>query len=73
MSRDFGTIIEVGTAGVGDVNGDGEVSLADVTALVALVLDEPMPPDYSGRADVNGDGETSVADVTNLTTLILQQ
>ena len=71
--RDFGTIIEVGTAGVGDVNGDGEVSLADVTALVALVLDEPMPPDYSGRADVNGDGETSVADVTNLTTLIMQQ
>ncbi|MBR1552218.1 MAG: leucine-rich repeat protein [Muribaculaceae bacterium] len=71
--RDFGAIIELGTAGVGDVNGDGEVSLADVTALVALVLGEQMPPDYIGRADVNGDGEASVADVTNLTTLVMQQ
>ena len=53
---------------VGDVNGDGEVSIADVTALVDLVMRDAANP----RSDVNGDGETSVADVTTLVSLLMQ-
>ena len=52
---------------VGDVNGDGEVGIPDVTALVALVLDLSS----NERSDVNGDGETGIADLTALVALLL--
>ena len=54
---------------VGDVNGDGEVSVADVTSLVALLMDQSQ----NARSDVNDDGETSVADLTALVNILLRQ
>ena len=51
----------------GDVNGDGEVSVADVTALVDLIINQQA----NERSDVNGDGETSIADVTTLVGLLM--
>ena len=49
---------------VGDVNGDGQVSIADVTSLIDYLLgDGNINID---AADVNGDGEISIADVTAL-------
>ena len=51
----------------GDVNADGELSVADVTALVALVVAH----ESTERSDVNADGETSVADVTTLVQLLM--
>ena len=53
----------------GDVNGDGEVSIADVTALVTLV----MSSSSNENSDINGDGETSIADVTTLVNMIMEQ
>ncbi len=53
----------------GDVNGDGIVSGADVTALYNNLLDEIVP---AGDADVNGDGVVSGADVTALYNILLQ-
>ena len=53
----------------GDVNGDGEVSIADVTTLVNLVLNQSS----NGTSDVNGDGETGVADVTMLVSILMNQ
>lgn len=54
----------------GDVNGDGEVSIADVTALVNIILGKGG--NYSrDAADVNGDGSVTVADVTALVNIIL--
>ncbi len=52
---------------LGDVNGDGELSVADITSLVALILDD----DSNERSDINGDGETSVADVTRLVQMVV--
>ena len=52
----------------GDVNGDGEVNIADVNALIDLIL--------AGRttdpADVNHDGEVNIADITAVIDLILK-
>ena len=52
----------------GDVNGDGEVNIADVNAVIDLIL--------SGRTskpgDVNGDGEVNIADVNALIAIILR-
>ncbi|MBP5561767.1 MAG: dockerin type I repeat-containing protein, partial [Muribaculaceae bacterium] len=52
----------------GDVNGDGVVSGADVTALYNVLLDDATP---NGDADVNGDGVVSGADVTALYNILL--
>ena len=51
----------------GDVNGDGEVSIADITALVNLLLES----DSNERSDVNEDGETNIADLTVLINILL--
>jgi len=53
----------------GDVNGDGLVSGADVTALYGNLLDGTQ---VLGNADVNGDNVISGADVTALYDLLLQ-
>ena len=55
----------------GDVNGDGEVGIADVNALIALILDPGGDEAPGWRADVNGDGEVNVADINAVIALIL--
>lgn len=52
----------------GDVNGDGIVSGADVTALYNVLLDDAI---VAGDADVNGDGVVSGSDVTALYNILL--
>ncbi len=58
----------------GDVNGDGNLTIADVTALVNVILgkDNISPYLYDhDAADVNGDGSVNIADVTTIVNLIL--
>lgn len=61
---------------LGDVNRDGQVTIADVTALVEIILgkDSTLPYKYDHvAADVNEDGQVTIADVTALVNLILEQ
>ena len=53
----------------GDVNGDGEVNIADVNALIAQILSGQT----SAAADVNGDGEVNIADVNAVIDIILSK
>ena len=54
---------------LGDVNDDGTINVADVTALIQIVLNStPVSLDV---ADVNGDGSVNVADVTALINHVL--
>lgn len=53
---------------IGDVNKDGIVSIADVTALVNIILGRGFDPE---NADVNADGAITIADVTALVNIIL--
>ena len=58
----------------GDINYDGLISIADVTALVNIILgkDNSKPYQYNhDAADVNTDGTISIADVTALVNMIL--
>ena len=55
----------------GDVNGDREVNIGDVTALTGILLGGDADDLTRQRADVNGDGEISVADINSLIDLIL--
>lgn len=51
----------------GDVNGDGEVNIADVNAIIDVIL-TGVP---NAGADVNRDGETNIADVNVVIDIIL--
>lgn len=51
----------------GDVNGDGEINIADINAVIDMILSGTA----SDRGDVNGDGETNIADVNALIDFIL--
>ena len=60
---------------IGDVNKDGKVSIADVTALISALLSDTMDVEtdnYSpAAANVNGDDKISIADVTALISYLL--
>ena len=52
----------------GDVNGDGEVNISDISSIIDLIL--------SGRVtdmgDVNGDGEINISDINAVIDIILK-
>ena len=54
--------------GTGDINGDGNISVGDVTMLIGMVLGGG---NSSPAADVNGDGSITVSDVTALISMVL--
>ena len=59
-----------------DINQDGILSVADVTALVEILLDKDdlSPYEYDhDAADVNSDETITIADVTALTNLLLEK
>ena len=60
-------IISRGGNKPGDVNGDGEINIADVNAVIDMILSGSG--DMSG--DVNGDKEVNIADVNALIDMIL--
>jgi len=54
----------------GDINGDSEVNISDVTALVDYILGKATSYDAS-VCDVNADNEVNISDVTSLVDIIL--
>ena len=57
---------------LGDVNSDGEVNVADVTALISIILNGNIDDAIRAIADINQDGEVNVGDVTSLINLVLR-
>ena len=53
----------------GDVNGDGNVTSADVTAIYNLLLNNDDSAIVNG--DQNGDGDITAADVTSVYNFLL--
>ena len=49
------------------MNGDGEVNIADVNAIIDCILTGTVNP----RGDVNGDTEVNIADVNAVIDIIL--
>ena len=59
---------------IGDVNRDGLVNIADVTALVNIILGKDLVEPYiydHDAADVNQDTRINITDVTGLVNIIL--
>ena len=57
----------------GDVNGDGEVTIADINTLIDIILNDGIGSDEETliRADVNMDGEINVADINAVIAILL--
>ena len=62
----------------GDVNGDGEITIADANGVIDIVVmggnpSHPRVPSGSSKdpADLNGDGEVNIADVNAIIDLIV--
>ena len=55
----------------GDVNGDGEVNIADINALISIILGHVYDDDFMRRADVNEDSEINISDINAVLTIIM--
>ena len=53
----------------GDVNGDGVVDVADISA----ILSQMAETQWYDKADVNGDGTTDVADISTVLTIMSEK
>ena len=51
----------------GEVNGDGEVDVRDITELIDIIMNSGANP----RADINNDTEIDVRDITALIDIIM--
>ena len=55
---------------VGDVNGDGQVGIADIVAVTNVMAGTASDEAVRQRADVNGDGQVGIADIVAITTIM---
>ena len=64
----MGAVNHAATPMKGDINGDGSLSVNDVTLLVVIILQNK---EAGSTADMNGDGEVNITDVSLLISAIL--
>ena len=64
----FGLILGLDFSNACDVNGDGEVNIADVNALIDVILSSGV---NAPGCDPNADGEVNIADVNTVIDAIL--
>lgn len=57
----------------GDVNGDGDIDIVDVTSTIGYVIHQ-VPADFIFKAaDVNNDGTVDIVDVTSIIDMIINK
>ncbi len=57
----------------GDVNQDGSVDVADISAVITVMATATPGASAPGLADVNGDGTVDVADISNIITIMAEK
>jgi len=66
----FGSIVEISNA-LGDVDGDGNVTIGDVTNLIDKLLGGGVSVADYAAADVDSDGNITIGDVTRIIDMLL--
>ena len=62
---------ETPTVVPGDVNMDGEVNIADVNAVISVIMGTFTDPNILWESDVDGNGEINIGDVNAIINIIL--
>ena len=62
----FANIEGMNIMGNGDVNGDGQLTIGDITALIDMLLNTQAGNGNPINSDVNGDGNITIGDITVL-------
>ena len=55
----------------GDVNGDGDVDIADAVCIVNYVVSKPNTNFNAEAADANGDGDIDIADAVHIVNIVV--
>jgi hypothetical protein len=74
MNNLYGIEVRYAKILIGDVNRDGKITIADVTALVDIILGKDSTEPYRfdhDAADVTQDSKITIADVPALVNIIL--
>ena len=69
--KNFTHIVEIESTVIGDANGDGNLTVADMTAIAHYVLGHTLEGFSETAADANQDGQVNVADYTAVAHLLL--
>ena len=70
--KEFFHIVAIGEQAVaGDVDGDGQVGISDVTALIDYLLIGSVSSESDPTVDIDGDGKIGISDVTALIDYLL--
>ena len=67
----FVNVVGIPGSGPGDLNGDGRVSIGDVSSLVDALLGGDLDVLNNPYADINGDGKVTIADVAAIINALL--
>ena len=72
-SDDALTLSGTVTSAAGDVNGDGQITIADANIIISIILNGTGSADEAtlARADANGDGQLTIADANTVISIIL--
>ncbi len=68
--KDFGTIVAIDDITLGDLTGDGKVSITDIVMIVDVIAGDITDANQVAAADVNGDGKVSITDCSAAVDLI---
>jgi len=66
--KDFKEIIEISDAEDGDIDGDGEIDVADIQHIINMIVGTE---DITTSADLNGDGDVDIADIQAIINIII--
>ena len=71
--KNFTIVENVPPVIVGDVDGDGVFSIADITELIDLLLSQSTPSVNPQAYDVNNNGKIDIGDITTLIDMLLEK
>ena len=66
----FGTIVAIEDVTLGDLTGDGKVSITDIVKIIDVIAGDITDANQVAAADVNGDGKVSITDCSAAVDLI---
>lgn len=70
LDKKFNELANTNDLLLGDVNGDGTLTLADLMTLSAYLLGNNPTPFYPDAADINNDGTITLSDLMNLAEIL---